>query len=122
MNGVHELPTRTRPAGPPGGGQGRGWTLEQVRALGMTCDVPTAGSVLGISRSLAYAMVRDRTFPVRVLRFKRAVRVSVPDLLHYLGVDPDPGPPADPVSSVSDPAGLGCGPVLSAGSGLTRAA
>jgi hypothetical protein len=76
----------------------------------------------GISRSLAYAMVRDRTFPVRVLRFKRAVRVSVPDLLHYLGVDPDPCPPAGPVSAVADPAGLDARPVLPAGVGLTRAA
>jgi hypothetical protein len=122
MSGVDELPTRLRPAGPSGGGPGRGWTVERVRALGMTCDVPTAGSVLGISRSLAYAMVRDSTFPVRVLRFKRAVRVSVPDLLHYLGVDPDPGPPAGPVSAVADPARPGPGSVLSAGAGLTRAA
>jgi hypothetical protein len=73
------------PVSAPTDASRRTWTLEEVRALGLTCDVPTAGQILGISRSLAYEMVRDQTFPVRVLRFRRAARVAVPDLLHYLG-------------------------------------
>jgi hypothetical protein len=74
------------PVSVPADASRRTWTLEEVRALGLTCDVPTAGQILGISRSLAYEMVRDQTFPVRVLRFRRAARVAVPDLLRYLGV------------------------------------
>jgi hypothetical protein len=61
------------------------WTLDAVQQLGMTCDVPTAGEILGISRSLSYRMIQDGTFPVRALRLCRSVRVSVPDLLTYLG-------------------------------------
>jgi hypothetical protein len=122
MNAVQVLTARPDPVRPPGGRPGRVWTVEQIRALGMTCDGLAAGSVLGISRSLAYAMVRDRTFLVRVLRFKRAVRVWAPDLLHYLGVDPDPGPPAGQVSAAADPAGLDSRPVLPARLGLTRTA
>jgi len=70
------IPTSTRT---------RVWTLDEVQQLGMTCDVPTAAEILGISRSLSYRMVQDGTFPVRVLRLCRAVRISVPDLLAYLG-------------------------------------
>ena len=65
--------------------QRRNWTIDDVRALGLPCDVPTAAQLLGISRSLSYRMVQDGTFPVRVLRLCRSVRVSVPDLLAYLG-------------------------------------
>jgi len=68
----------------------RSWTLEDVRALGLTCDVPTAGAILGISRSLAYRLVAEDTFPVRTLRLARTVRVSIPELLTFLGVPLQP--------------------------------
>ena len=69
------------------GGKGA-WTLERVRALGLTCDVTTAAAVLGIGRTLAFELLREGTFPVRTLRFGRAVRVPVADLLTLLGAGP----------------------------------
>jgi hypothetical protein len=77
---------RRRPVSAHSVAGARSWTLEDVRALGLTCDVPTAGAILGISRSLAYRMVAEDTFPVRTLRLSRTVRVSIPELLTYLGV------------------------------------
>jgi hypothetical protein len=62
----------------------RVWTLEEVRALGLTCDITTAAHILGIGRTLAFDLLRDGTFPVRVLRFGRAARIAVPELLDYL--------------------------------------
>jgi len=69
---------------------GRVWTLEDVRRLGMTTDVETAASVLGIGRTLAYELVKQDQFPVRLLRLGRRVLVPVGDLLRYLGYDPAP--------------------------------
>ena len=67
---------------------GRIWTLEEVRRLGMTTDVETAASVLGIGRTLAYQLVKQEQFPVRLLRLGHRVLVPVGDLLRYLGHDP----------------------------------
>jgi hypothetical protein len=67
---------------------GRNWTLEEVRRLGMTTDVETAASILGIGRTLAYELVKQEQFPVRLLRLGRRVLVPVGDLLRYLGHDP----------------------------------
>lgn len=66
----------------------RVWTVEAVRQLGMTTDLRTAASVLGIGRTLAYDLVRDGEFPVRLLHLGRRVLVPVPALLEYLGVTP----------------------------------
>ncbi len=41
------------------------WTPEQVRALGVTTDVVTAGQILGLSRTSAYRLARADTFPCR---------------------------------------------------------
>jgi hypothetical protein len=67
---------------------GRIWTLEEVRRLGMTTDVETAASILGIGRTLAYELVKQEQFPVRLLRLGRRVLVPVGDLLRCLGHDP----------------------------------
>lgn len=66
----------------------RTWTPEQVRALGMTTDLETAASVLGIGRTLAYDLARTGDFPVRLLRLGRRVLVPVASLLEYLGEAP----------------------------------
>ena len=41
------------------------WTAEAVRELGLTTDIETAGAVLGIGRSKAYALAKAGKFPVR---------------------------------------------------------
>ena len=64
----------------------RPWTIEAVRALGLTTDVETAGAILGIGRSKAYALARRGEFPVRVLRVGRNYVVPVPAILELLGV------------------------------------
>lgn len=39
------------------------WSVEQVRALGVTTDVVTAGSVLGFGRTTAHRLAREGQFP-----------------------------------------------------------
>ncbi|GIJ49748.1 hypothetical protein Val02_66340 [Virgisporangium aliadipatigenens] len=68
-------------------GAARAWSPEQVRALGVTTDVVTAGSVLGIGRTTAYRLVRDNQFPVPVRRVGARYLVAVAHLLHAVGID-----------------------------------
>ena len=63
----------------------RTWTPEAVRRLGMTTDVETAAEIIGIGRTLAYELVRDDRFPVRLIRIGRRVLVPIQDLLIFLG-------------------------------------
>jgi hypothetical protein len=63
----------------------RVWTPDAVRELGMTTDVETAAAILGIGRTLAFALSRNNQFPVRLLRLGRRIRVPVSGLLDYLG-------------------------------------
>lgn len=62
------------------------WTIERIRTLGMTTDVETAGSILGIGRSKAYELAKCELFPVPVLRVGRRYVVPIPTLLALLGV------------------------------------
>lgn len=64
----------------------RTWTVEDVRALGVTTDLETAASVLGIGRTKAYEMASVDEFPVAVIRSGRSYRVAVPAILSVLGV------------------------------------
>ncbi len=73
---------------PPGAGEVSGrvvWTVEKVKALGLTTDVATAASILGFGRTLAFDLLRTNEFPVPVLRVGRKLRVPVPGLLALLG-------------------------------------
>ncbi|KAB1943434.1 helix-turn-helix domain-containing protein [Micromonospora sp. ALFpr18c] len=63
------------------------WTPDAVRALGVTTDVETAGAILGIGRSKAYALAKQGQFPVRILRVGRSYVVPVPAILQLLGLD-----------------------------------
>jgi hypothetical protein len=97
-------------------GSRRGWTIEQVRALGVTTSIVTAGSVLGIGRSTAYALARSGQFPVPVIRIGTRYVVPVPALLKALHADgPEPDttarldPPSDPRVH-GTPAGSGLHP------------
>jgi hypothetical protein len=62
--------------------------IEQVRRLGVTTEVETAESVLGIGRSKSYEMAKSGQFPVRILRIGRGYFVPVPDLIKVVGVEP----------------------------------
>jgi hypothetical protein len=66
------------------------WTPEAVRRLGLTTDVETAGSILGIGRTKAYEMAKTGNFPVPLLRAGRRYLVPVHALLRVLGATEDP--------------------------------
>ena len=64
----------------------RGWSEDQVRALGVVTDLVTAAAVLGIGRTTAHALVRADRFPVPVIRVGRRYRVPVAPLLRLLAL------------------------------------
>jgi excisionase family DNA binding protein len=88
----------------PTRGPRRVWTVEEIRALGVTCDLRTAAHVLGIGRTTAFELLRAKKFPVRVLRMGRVRRIPVQELLAYVGALPDkaPGDPR-PACAPTDP-------------------
>lgn len=65
------------------------WTAERLRALGPTIDVPTAASILNISRGTAYELARRDALPCRVLSLGRRRVVVVASLLEALGYPPE---------------------------------
>jgi predicted DNA-binding transcriptional regulator AlpA len=68
-------------------------TREELLALPPAVDLPTAASVLGMSRSAAYELVRTGTWPTPVLRLGKLIRVPTVHLLALLGYDDrDPTP------------------------------
>lgn len=62
-------------------------TEDEVRALPVVTDVPTAGRPFGLSRDTAYRHARAGTFPVPVLRVGRKMIVTRASLLDALGLD-----------------------------------
>lgn len=62
------------------------WSAEDVRALGVRTDVPTAADVLGMGTNAAYDLARRKEFPVPVLRVGRKYVVPVAGLLAILGI------------------------------------
>lgn len=62
-------------------------SVEELRRLPAVIDIATAASVLGITRSMAYELVRTGDFPTRTLRLGRYVRVPTADLLELVGVE-----------------------------------
>jgi hypothetical protein len=66
---------------------GRRWTEQAVRSLGMTTDVETAGAILGIGRTKAYELAQAGEFPVKILRIGRRYLVPVPAILRLLNGD-----------------------------------
>lgn len=67
------------------------WTAEQVRRLGTTTDVVTAGQILGLSRTTAYRLARLGQFPVPMLRAGAQYRVPVAGLLAALHIAAEAG-------------------------------
>ncbi|MFF4937299.1 helix-turn-helix transcriptional regulator [Micromonospora sp. NPDC000729] len=70
-------------------GIGAVWTIERIRALGVTTTLATTASVLGISRSQAYRLAATDQFPVPLIRAGSRIIVPVAALLHLLQPDPD---------------------------------
>lgn len=70
---------------------GRVWTADEVRALGVRTDLVTAGSVLGLGRTVAHELARRHAFPVPVLRIGTRYVVPTASLLELLGIDPQHG-------------------------------
>jgi hypothetical protein len=60
------------------------WSIESVRSLGLTTTVDTAASILGISRTKAYALAKTGDFPTRLVRVGRRYIVPIPALLDLL--------------------------------------
>ncbi|MEU7656439.1 hypothetical protein AB0C41_30945 [Micromonospora taraxaci] len=67
---------------------GQVWTIERIRALGVTTTLATTASVLGISRSQAYRLAATNQFPVPLIRAGSRIIVPVVALLHLLQPDP----------------------------------
>jgi len=63
------------------------WSVDRVRALGVTTDLVTAGAVLGVGRTTAYMLARTGRFPVPVMKAGARYLVGVAHLLHAIGVD-----------------------------------
>lgn len=85
-------------------GTGQRPTLQDLATLPPTVDLMTAAKILGIGRSVAYALVREGRWPTPVVRAGRLIRVPTAPLLNLLGIaahnrdqrdgdDPRPGQP-----------------------------
>lgn len=62
---------------------------EQLIALPAVVDVPTAASILGLSRTTAYELIRVDQWPTPVLRLGKLIRVPTGPILDLLGVRPE---------------------------------
>jgi hypothetical protein len=60
------------------------WTPERIRALGTVTTVPTAAAIFGLSRSVAYDLIKTGGVPVPVLRFGGRYRIPVAAILTAL--------------------------------------
>ncbi|MGC4819089.1 helix-turn-helix transcriptional regulator [Micromonospora sp. DT63] len=80
--------TRTTTDSTTASSVGQVWTVERIRALGVTTTLATTASVLGISRSQAYRLAATDQFPVPLIRAGSRIIVPVAALLHLLQPDP----------------------------------
>lgn len=65
----------------------KAWTTDEIRELGTTTDVETAGAILGVGRTLAYRLAQKDEFPVPLLRPGNRLVVPVAGLLRALGIE-----------------------------------
>ncbi|WP_198170944.1 helix-turn-helix domain-containing protein [Actinoplanes awajinensis] len=79
----------------------RTWDIGEIRALGATTDLLTAGEILGISRNSTYRLARSGAFPVPVIHVGKQYRVAVAGLLVLLQLDAQ-----TPLVEPADAAGL----------------
>ncbi len=69
---------------PPAPGPTAVWTAARIQALGTVTTVPIAAAIFGLSRSVAYDLVKTGQFPVPVLRFGTRYRIPVAAILTAL--------------------------------------
>ncbi|MEH0821771.1 MULTISPECIES: helix-turn-helix transcriptional regulator [unclassified Micromonospora] len=81
--------TRTTTDNPTAPSVGEVWTIERIRALGVTTTLATTASVLGISRSQAYRLAATNQFPIPLIRAGSRIIVPVAALLQLLQPDAD---------------------------------
>jgi hypothetical protein len=62
------------------------WTETRIRALGAVTDLPTAGRIFRLGRSLAYELAKNDQFPAPVLRVGSRYRVPVAGILTALSI------------------------------------
>lgn len=76
-------------------------TPDEVRALPVTVDVPTAGRCFGLGRDASYDLARLGELPVPVLKLGRSLRVTRSSLLDALGIADAamPAAPSTPLTS-----------------------
>lgn len=65
----------------------RNWTEDELRRLGATTSLSTAGEILGMGRTKSHQLARDGNFPVPVLRHGRRYVVPVAPILRLLELD-----------------------------------
>lgn len=88
---MHPQPAHTQP--PSTSVRPPAWTAERIRALGTVTTVPTAAAIFGLSRSVAYDLIKAGTFPVPVLRFGSRYRIPVAAILTALHMPVEADPP-----------------------------
>ncbi len=80
------------------------WTEEAIRRLGVRTDVPTAGSIFGLSRAQSYKRVKAGTFPVPVIRSGIRLMVPVAPIRRLLEIDAAEPAATDPAdNTATDP-------------------
>jgi hypothetical protein len=80
------------------------WTPEAIRALGATTDLPTLGSIFGLSTWRSRQMAHTGEWEqagIRILKIGRRYRVPVPSILDVLGDGTTPGIDADAEASAA---------------------
>ncbi|GGJ90149.1 hypothetical protein GCM10010123_19960 [Pilimelia anulata] len=75
-----------RPAKPASARLTTRWTAQDIRALGVTTDLQTAASILGLQPMSAYPINARGAFPVPVVRVGGRYRVPVAPILDLLGL------------------------------------
>jgi len=89
------------------------WTPEAIRALGATTDLPTLGSIFGVSRWRAYQMAHKGEWEevgIRIVPIGTKYRVTVQSILevvsHGDATNPGTGDQASPPSQMQAPGDL----------------
>jgi len=75
---------------------------EELSALPVVVDVPTAAEALGLGKTAAYELIRCGDWPTPVLRLGKLIRIPTAPLLALVGVQPErEGTPRPAVSSAA---------------------
>ena len=64
---------------------------EELSALPVVVDVPTAADALGLGKTAAYELIRCGHWPTPVLRLGKLIRIPTAPLLALVGVQPERG-------------------------------